>query len=74
MSRTVSSLNENLLLAKLREMREFGGDIGAVGLANEIIERFLENHEDLGTAIERGYDVFADLKSRNPGFLALDEA
>jgi acetylornithine/succinyldiaminopimelate/putrescine aminotransferase len=74
MSRSVSSLNENLLLAKLREMREFGGDIGAVGLANEIIERFLENHEDLGTAIERGYDVFADLKSRNPGFLALDEA
>jgi 4-aminobutyrate aminotransferase-like enzyme len=74
MSRSVSSINENLLLTKLREMREFGGAINTVGLADGIIERFLTNHKDLGTAIERAYVTFADLKSRNPGFLALDEA
>jgi acetylornithine/succinyldiaminopimelate/putrescine aminotransferase len=73
MSRSVSSINENLLLAKLREMREFGGDISTVGLTDEVIERFAASHRELVTAIERAYVAFADLKERNPGFLALDE-
>ena len=73
MSRSVSSINENLLLAKLREMREFGGEISTVGLTAEVIERFAASHRDLVTAVERAYVAFADLKERNPGFLALDE-
>ena len=73
MSRSVSSINENLLLAKLREMREFGGEISTVGLTDEVIERFAAGHRDLATAIERAYVAFADLKQRRPDFLALDE-
>jgi 4-aminobutyrate aminotransferase-like enzyme len=73
MSGSVSSINENLLLAKLREMREFGGAISTVGLTDEVIERFAANHEDLATAIERAYVAFADLRQHNPKFLALDE-
>jgi len=74
MSQSASSIKENLLLAKLREMRDFGGQIDTVGLADGIIDRFLANHGDLGTAIERAFAAFTDLKSRDPGFLALDEA
>jgi acetylornithine/succinyldiaminopimelate/putrescine aminotransferase len=73
MSRSVSSINENLLPAKLREMREFGGEISTVGLTDEVIERFVASHPDLVTAIERAYVAFADLKQRRPDFLALDE-
>jgi acetylornithine/succinyldiaminopimelate/putrescine aminotransferase len=74
MSRSVSSINENVLLAKLREMRDFGGAIGTVGLNDDVIERFLGNHDDLGTAIERGYAAFTELRGRDAAFLALDEA
>jgi acetylornithine/succinyldiaminopimelate/putrescine aminotransferase len=73
MSRSVSSINENLFLARLREMRESGGEISTVGLSDEVIGRFAAHHPDLATAVERAWDVFTDLRQRNPKFLRLDE-
>ena len=73
MSRHLSSVTENPYLSRLREMRGYGGAIATVGLADDVVLRFLETHRDLGTAIERGYAVFAGLKGSDPAFLALDE-
>jgi acetylornithine/succinyldiaminopimelate/putrescine aminotransferase len=73
MSRSASSVKENVYLSRLVEMREQAGEIGTTGLADDVIERFLASHEELATAIERGYDAFLDVKRRHPAFLALDE-
>ena len=54
-------------------MRDHGGDAETRGLTDEIILDFLEDRQDLATAIDRGYEAFLALKETHPDFLALDE-
>jgi acetylornithine/succinyldiaminopimelate/putrescine aminotransferase len=72
MSRSASSINANLYLARLAEMRGHGA-VSTAGLSDEVILRFLSSHESLATAIDRGYAQYVSLKDRNPEFIALDE-
>ena len=74
MSQTANSVNENLHLSRLAEMRAQGGAVQTTGLSDDVIGRFLDSHADLGTAIERAYSHYVELKASNPDFLALDEA
>ena len=55
-------------------MREHGGARQTEGLGDDVIGRFLQDHADLGTAIDRGYDHYVKLRSADPRFLELDEA
>ena len=73
MSQRLSTVTANPHLSRLHEMRGFGGSIATIGLADDVVLRFLESHGDLATAIERGYAAFAELRARDPDFLALDE-
>ena len=74
MSQTANSVNENLHLSHLAEMRAHGGEAQTTGLPDEVIVRFLDSHAALGTAIVRAYAHFVELQASHPGFLALDEA
>jgi acetylornithine/succinyldiaminopimelate/putrescine aminotransferase len=74
MSRSASSLQENVCLSRLAEMRSHGGAVDTSGLTDAVILRFLDSHESLSTAIERAWSHYVELKSSRPEFLALDEA
>jgi acetylornithine/succinyldiaminopimelate/putrescine aminotransferase len=74
MSQTASSVNENLHLSRLAEMRARGGAAQTTGLTDEVISRFVESHDELSTAIERAHAHYVELESSNPEFLDLDEA
>jgi acetylornithine/succinyldiaminopimelate/putrescine aminotransferase len=61
-------------LARLSEMREFGGDALTVGVSDEVIRDFVESgYEELAVAIERAYDCFQEMQVTHADFLALDE-
>jgi acetylornithine/succinyldiaminopimelate/putrescine aminotransferase len=61
-------------LARLAEMREFGGDALTVGVSDDVIRDFVESgYEDLAVAIERGYECFQEMQRTHADFLALDE-
>ena len=60
-------------LSRLQEMRNHGGEAVTAGLSDDVITEFLEEREDLGAAIERGYDTFLGLKDTHSDFLVLDE-
>ena len=61
-------------LARLKEMRQFGGDALTVGLPDEVIRDFVESgYENLGKAIDLGYEYFRQLQETHPAFLALSE-
>jgi len=64
----------NPMLAKLKEMREFGGELRTRGLADEVIERFCQHDKALVEAIDEGYAAHLALRSCMPEFLHLDEA
>ena len=73
MSQSASSLNSEILISKLSEMRNFSGAAITTGLADSVIEDFLEDYSDLGLAIERAYDQFHALQETHADFLALAE-
>jgi len=74
MVHVVASRSSDTHLAYLREMREFGGAALTTGLADDVIQDFLEDdYADLAIAIERGYARFLELKESHADFLALDE-
>jgi len=74
MVHVVASRSSDTHLAYLREMREFGGAALTTGLADDVIQDFLEDdYADLAIAIERGYARFIELKESHADFLALDE-
>jgi len=61
-------------LAYLREMRAHGGAALTTGLADEVVQDFLEDdYTDLAIAIERGYARFLELKKSHADFLQRDE-
>jgi len=74
MVHVVASRSSDTHLAYLREMREFGGAALTTGLADDVIQDFLEDdYADLAIAIKRGYARFLELKESHADFLALDE-
>jgi acetylornithine/succinyldiaminopimelate/putrescine aminotransferase len=73
MSQSASDLNSEILIAKLNEMRNFGGPAITTGLADSVIEDFLEDYSDLGLAIECAYEQFHAVNETHPEFLALSE-
>jgi len=74
MSQVASFPSSELLLARLREMREFGGAAITRGLADEVILDFLVESPELPVAVERAYDRFLELQESHADFLALDES
>ena len=61
--------------ARLREMRQFGGESITRGLSDKVIQDFIESgYDELPIAIERAYEHFQELQESHPDFLALGEA
>jgi acetylornithine/succinyldiaminopimelate/putrescine aminotransferase len=60
-------------LARLEEMRAYGGPAQTVGLTHEVIGEFLEDDQRLALAIERAYAHFIELQDSHADFLALAE-
>ncbi len=62
-------------LARLQEMRDFGGAALTIGLTDEVIRDFLESgYRELSVAIERAYVGFLEYQETHPDFLALSES
>ena len=68
------SRNGQAALGRLKEMRDCGGAHVTRGLTDEIILDFLTENADLAAAIERGYEMFLELKETHADLLALDES
>ncbi|MEO8460046.1 MAG: aminotransferase class III-fold pyridoxal phosphate-dependent enzyme [Dokdonella sp.] len=64
----------NSLTSKLREMRDFGGDVRTTGLPEATIEALVDQHPDLREAIDEAYCTHLALRSTKADFLRLDEA
>src|SRR5579885_897049 len=64
----------NALIAKLKEMREFGGAPRTPGLSDARIESESARHPDLVEAIEAGYAAHLALRSNMSDVLRMDEA
>lgn len=74
MAQPANVVNPNIHLARLREMRKYGGTVQTTGLEAEVIARFLDSHGELGAAIQQGYAQFEELRKTRAELLALDEA
>ncbi|HJT99006.1 MAG TPA: aminotransferase class III-fold pyridoxal phosphate-dependent enzyme [Rhodanobacteraceae bacterium] len=64
----------NALIAKLKEMREFGGALRTPGLSDALIESESARHPELVEAIEAGYAAHLALRSGMADLLRMDEA
>ena len=73
MSQSASHLNSEILISKLNEMRNTGGPAITTGLADSVIEDFLEDFDELGLAIDRAYEQFHVISELHPKFVALSE-
>jgi len=61
-------------LACLKDMRQYGGAALTSGLADHVIQDFLEDdYPELALAIDRAYACFLELKQTHADYLALDE-
>ena len=74
MTQTADTLDNNYFLARLRQMRKFGGAADTVGLPDGIIEKFLAADPALAAAIERAHADFERLKTTHADLLDVDEA
>ena len=61
------------LIAKLDEMRRYGGTLRTAGLADAVIERLAPDFPELGQAIDAAYAMHQQLRSEFPELLELDE-
>ena len=74
MVHAVTSRKSDSHLACLKEMRACGGAALTSGLADAVIQDFLEDgYHDLAVAIERGYARYQELKESHAEFVALNE-
>ena len=74
MVHAVTSRKSDSHLACLKEMRACGGAALTSGLADDVIQDFLEDgYQDLAVAIERGYARYQELKESHAEFVALNE-
>ena len=60
-------------MAKLKELRDFGGERQTVGLEDEQIQAFLDVDPHLVQAIDEAYDYHRELRSTHGGVLQGDE-
>jgi acetylornithine/succinyldiaminopimelate/putrescine aminotransferase len=74
MSKSTKTGNTRSHLARLQEMRGFGGAALTTGLADDVILEFLDEHRRLGVAIERAYARFDELRRSHADYLTLDES
>ncbi len=61
------------LIAKLDEMRQYGGTIRTPGLPDATIERLASQYPELGEAVDEAHALFAQLRTEFPELLKLDE-
>ena len=74
MSQAIDARSTDSHLARLLEMRDFGGAAITVGLSNDVIQSFLDaGYQELAVAIERAYTGFLELKLTHAEYLAMDE-
>jgi len=74
MIHAVNSRSSDSHLVCLKEMRDCGGTVLTIGLADDVIQDFLEDgYQDLAVAIERGYARYLELRESHAEFLALNE-
>ncbi|HEX2139495.1 MAG TPA: aminotransferase class III-fold pyridoxal phosphate-dependent enzyme [Woeseiaceae bacterium] len=73
MVQPVNLIDADSHLARLHEMRRFGGEARTIGLTDDVILRFLQSDAQLASAIERGWDEHRALQQSDPELLALDE-
>ena len=75
MAQAVETSVTDINLTRLKEMRDYGGSPLTQGLADCIIQDFLDDgYAELAVAIERGYEQFLSLKQSHADFLLLDES
>lgn len=73
MSQSASLHHTSTRISKLNEMKNFGGPAITSGLSDSVIEDFLDDYPSLGTAIDRGYLRFNELRESHPDFVELGE-
>ncbi len=74
MAHVVETSATDLHLSRLDEMRGFGGAALTTGLADGVIQDFIEaGYNDLALAIERGHSHFLALKETHADYLELSE-
>jgi acetylornithine/succinyldiaminopimelate/putrescine aminotransferase len=74
MPQVVDARRAESKFAWLKEMRDFGGVVQTVGLADNVVQDFLDaDYPELAVAIERAYARFLELKDSHAEFLSLDE-
>jgi len=61
------------IIAKLNEMRRYGGAIRTVGLPDAAIERLAAEYPELGEAVDAAYAAHQELRTEFPELLKLDE-
>src|SRR4051812_9459665 len=72
--RAFQEIAMNALVAKLKEMREFGGALRTPGLGDALIESESARHPELVEAIDAGYAAHIALRSSMAELLRADEA
>ncbi|HZP67112.1 MAG TPA: lysine 6-aminotransferase, partial [Rudaea sp.] len=60
------------IIAKLNEMRRYGGAIRTVGLPDAAIERLAAEYPELGEAVDAAYAAHQELRTEFPELLKLD--
>jgi acetylornithine/succinyldiaminopimelate/putrescine aminotransferase len=73
MVQPVNLVDADSHLARLHEMRRYGGGIRTTGLSDDVILRFLQADPQLARAIERGWEEHRALQQSEAELLALDE-
>ena len=61
------------LIAKLDEMRSFGGAVRTAGLPDALIQRLAAQYPEIGEAVDEAHELFVQLQAEFPELLKLDE-
>ena len=70
---TAGSLDSDLLLARLQQMRQRGGPARTVGLSDKAIRTFLVSDDSLAVAIDRAFLHYEILADTQPDLVAMNE-
>jgi acetylornithine/succinyldiaminopimelate/putrescine aminotransferase len=70
---TARTLDTNLLLSRLLQMRNHGGPAQTIGLSQETVGAILASDESLQTAINNAFTQYEGLVATHPDLLTMDE-
>ncbi len=62
------------LIAKLKELRQYGGAVRTSGLPDAVVERLATKYPEIGEAVDAAVQLHAQLRAEFPELLALDES